>query len=85
MKSMEIEDHRDWEWLKETMKAMMKIICLNINIARSNEFFHILPKLWPRRISKHQFHGLIEFKMAHSQIIVPNLENLKLRKAIRNT
>jgi hypothetical protein len=57
---------------------------LNTNIARFDKFFHILPKLWPSIISKHELHGFVESKMACSQSIVPNLKILKLCKVIMN-
>jgi hypothetical protein len=66
------------------MKAMMRIFCLNTNIARFEKLLHILLKLLPRIIFKHQLHDLVESIMACSQNIVPNLNNLKLHKAIRN-
>jgi hypothetical protein len=42
------------------------------------------PKLWPPIISRHYFHGFFESKMACSQNIMPNLENLKSHRAIKN-
>jgi hypothetical protein len=38
---------KDWQWLKETMRAMTKILCLSIDITRSNKLLHIFPKLCP--------------------------------------
>jgi hypothetical protein len=40
--------------------------------------------LWPLVISRHKLHSLVEFKVACSQSIMPNLENLKSSKVIRN-
>ncbi len=36
----------DWQWLKETMKVMMRIIYSSINIAKFDKFLHIFSKLW---------------------------------------
>jgi hypothetical protein len=60
---------RDRQWLKETMKVMKRIICSNINIIRSNKLPHIFPKLWSLIVSKHEIHGLVESKMACTNVL----------------
>jgi hypothetical protein len=46
------QGYMDQQWLKETMKVMTRIFCLNINIAKSNKLLQTFSKLWPPIIPK---------------------------------